>query len=116
MVRKVGRNRNEFSETDTETHTLDSVTAVTIAEANSARLFLSVTLDPNTITDARVFIRYYPAATDNIKHGTDVLTRVTTANDNLFHDRHEMDSDNVYTGEISAITNAGTLDVTVTEG
>ena len=109
-----GRNINSNAVASTNTFTLNSVTATTISGVNLERMSFSATIKPG-ITNVDVFIRYYPALTDDVKQGADVLTRRVLGNDNLFRPNMKMDTDNIYTGEISAITDIGTTDVTVTE-
>lgn len=95
------------------TYTINSVTATTIAVSNTSRIAFIASLDAGT-ADVNLFIRLYPAATDNIQKGI-ILARRTSSNDALYHPVWQMDGDNIYTGEISAITSAGTFDVHVTE-
>ena len=110
----IGRNINTNVEVDHAIVAINSVTATTIAAARSNRITFSACLEPGA-TDIEVFIRYYPAATDNIKQGKDVLTRITLGNDHLFRPYHEMLPDNIYKGEISAITAAGTVNLLIAE-
>jgi hypothetical protein len=110
---KTGRNINSNTVASVRTVEINSVTATTIALANDERIAFRVCLAPDAI-DEDVVIRYYPAATDNIFHG-DVLTRHTAGNANLFRPVHYMDKDNMYYGEISAMTLSGTHELFVTE-
>lgn len=111
---RLGANRNVNTEVDHSIVAINSVTATTIAVSRLKRMTFSACLEPG-IFDVNVFIRYYPAATDNIKQGRDVLTRYTAGNDNLFRPLHEMLPDNVYSGEISAICDAGTVNLLIAE-
>lgn len=108
-----GRNINSNDVATVTSYTLDSVTATTISVANSSRIYFSVCLDSG-VTDEDVAIRLYPAAADNIAKG-EFLTRRNSSNDSNFRPSWSMPSDNIYTGEISAITNSGTMTVHVTE-
>lgn len=113
MVDKTtGRTQNTHDTTETTLISINDTTAVTIANADSARVAFSATLVPDS-GDVDIYIRYYPASKDNIKQGDDVLTRHTMGNMNLFHPHHEMLTDTIYTGEISAISDFGTFDITV---
>lgn len=111
----LGRNRNILELPSHSIITLNSVTATIIAAPNPMRQFFVATLFPG-ISDENVFIRYYPAGTDNIQQGVDVLTRRLSGNDNLFHPRHEMNESSIYPGEISAISLEGLVDILVGEG
>lgn len=114
MTFKLGRTRNVSDTVVTNTYTINSTTATKIADVNDRRVYFSATLAPGN-DDIDVIIRYYPAAQDNTKHGTDVLTRYRASNDNRFHLRHVMTPDTIYTGEISAICQSGSVDIFVTE-
>ena len=111
----IGRTRNILEAPAHAIYTINSVTATKIADINSMRQYFVATLYPG-ITDEDVFIRYYPAATDNLLLGVDVLTRRLTGNDDLFHPRHDMKESSIYLGEISAMTLAGTAQLLVVEG
>jgi hypothetical protein len=113
MTLSIGRNTNTNDVATVTSYTLDSVTATTISVANPKRIYFSVCLDSG-ITDEDVAIRLYPAATDNIAKG-EFLTRRNASNDANFRPSWAMPVDNIYTGEISAITNSGTMVVHVTE-
>jgi hypothetical protein len=110
---KKGRNINSNTAASVTTVEINSVTATTISAANNDRISFRACLAPGTI-DEDVVIRYYPAATDNIFQG-DVLTRHTAGNANLFRPVHFMDVDNVYYGEVSAMTLNGTHELFITE-
>jgi hypothetical protein len=113
MAAMVGRNVNSNDTADVKVIEINSVTATTISIPNDKRISFSACLSPNLI-DLNIIIRYYPASQDNILRG-DVLTRVTAGNNNLFRPVHSMDTDNIYTGEISAISVNGTHDLYITE-
>lgn len=114
MAKNIGRNTNRNDAATVSTYTANAVNAIVIAPANPERIHFSVVLDPGAASE-EVYIRYYPAATDNAKKGTDVLVRLISGARNLLKDRHAMVVDNVYTGEISAITNTGAAVIHVTE-
>jgi hypothetical protein len=113
MAAMIGRNVNSNDTANVKVIEVNSVTATTIAIENADRMSFNACLSPNLI-DLNIIIRYYPAAQDNILRG-DVLTRVTAGNNNLFRPTHNMDTDNIYTGEISAISVNGTHDLYITE-
>ena len=73
---------------------LNSSTAVTILAADVQRLFFEINNNDGT---KDFWIRFYPAATDNIKHGIFITSK--TGSRTTF----QMKRDNMYTGEISAI-------------
>lgn len=113
MPSMIGRNTNTNDVATVKSYTLNSVTAITIALPNTSRIHFSVCLDFG-ITDEDVAIRLYPAATDDLPKG-EFLTRRTASNDALFRPSWTMTPDNIYTGEISAITTSGLMVVHVTE-
>jgi len=114
MTLTTGRNKNTNDIATTTIVSINSTTATTILASNANRLMFSATLAPGS-SNADIHIRFYAATTDNIKQGWDVLTRKTAGNDNLFHPNTKMSVDNIYTGEISAISESGTFDILVTE-
>ena len=113
MTESIGNNRNTNDTATVTAYTVNSTTATMISAANLRRINFSACLDPGTTT-VDVYIRYYPASTDNIKRG-DVITRDTFSNSSLFRPVHSMCSTNKYTGEISAISMSGSVVIHVTE-
>lgn len=113
-MKRIGRNINTTDTVATTSVTINSVTATTLLAANPNRLWAKVSLAAGTL-DQQAYIRDYAAATDNIKKG-EVIARVTSGNNNLFKPLYQTDTDNVYTGEISAIALAGTFTVHIMEG
>lgn len=114
MVSKVGNNRNTQDTVVTTTVPVNSLTAVTLAAANPDRLWLRISLDSG-LSNTEAFIREYPAADDNIKHG-ELLIREISSNHSLFNPIYKTDPDNVYTGEVSGIAFAGSFNLHVMEG
>lgn len=114
MTKKVGNNRNFQDTSVTTTVTVNSLTATVLAPANPDRLWVRISLDSGTLNQ-EVFVREYPAATDNNKAG-ELLIREISSNHSLFKPCYYTFADNVYTGEISGIADAGTFNVHVTEG
>lgn len=106
--------RQNKPSTTTTIVTLNAATATTIVSANTDRVYLSITFAPG-ITNIDAFIRYYPASTDNLKQGADILTRRLLGADSLFRSSHVMETNAIYTGEVSAIMDTGSVDVTITE-
>ena len=96
------------------THEINSVTPVDVLLENLKRQSSSFQLSPCT-SNVNVFIRPYPASQDAIKHGSMVLTRVISANDNLFIPFAESLQKYPPTNAWSAITDVGTVDIYVTE-
>lgn len=113
MPSTTGRNKNSNDVARVEEFTLTSTQSTKIADINPERMFFSVCLAPAT-ANVDVFIRLYPNADDNNKRG-EVLTRRLSGNDSLFRPNWQMPVDTIYTGEISAISNAGNVDIIVTE-
>lgn len=111
---KKGRNINKNTEVDHKIVEVNAITATELFPARDSRMTFTVTLQPGNF-DADVYIRYYDAGTDNIKQGVDVLSRRLSGNDSLFKGHHSMQTDNVYTGAISAISESGTFNILVSE-
>ena len=113
MPLKKGRNINSNTVATVTRVQVNSVTATTIAAVNPDRINLSVCLAHSTI-DVDVAVRAYPAATDNNLNG-EMLTRHTIGNANLFRPSWAMPTDNMYIGELSAMSQTGLVDIIVTE-
>lgn len=117
MTVKVGRNVNTSDNGAVTTYTVNSTTATTIRPALPVPLrggiFFRVDMAPGT-SDRDVFIRVYPASQDNTKHGM-LLSRRFSGNDNASVFHVELPSADKFTGEISAICDSGSVDVSVTE-
>lgn len=109
----VGRNVNRNTETTQSIVSLNSTTATKIADKNLARIYFSICLNCS-VSPACVFIKLQAALVDNLKVG-EILFRNFTGNDNAFQMRWEMSPDNIYNGEISAISELGNVDIHVTE-
>lgn len=86
--------------------TLNSSTSVKIADANPNRIYFYVTNDGST---EEAWIKLQAAGVDNDKKGIFLNKKAIYRND------WGMPVDNVYTGEICAIAEAGTPSVYVTE-
>lgn len=108
----IGRNVNTNESASVNTFTL-TTTPTVIAPANAKRIYFSVCMEPGTTTE-NVAIRLYPAATDTTFQG-ETLVRRTATNDNLLKQDWRMPTDNIYTGEISARCDSGSVNVYVTE-
>ena len=104
-----------FSDTATVKNpiSLNDATAVKIADANDSRGFFEVNMLPG-IANKCVFIRLYAKDDDNIKRGG-WIGQFNQGNDVFFSPEWRMSGKKVYTGEISAIVQAGAQDVYVTE-
>ena len=109
----IGRNVNSNDVATVTTYEINSVTATVISVSKLRRIVFSACLDSD-ITSVDVYIRLYPAAADNLKRG-EVLTRDTFGNSSLFRPSWAMTPDNIYTGEISAISLSGSVFIHVTE-
>lgn len=112
MTLKIEGNINR-NDTATTTVVTVGTTPVTILAADDNRIRFSVTLMPGTF-DVDVAIRLYPAAYDTTFQGYDVLSRRFQGNDNAFRPHMNIDANNMYTGEVSAMTLTGTVDLLVT--
>jgi hypothetical protein len=113
MAEMIGRNINSNDTAVVSTYELNSVTATVISAAEPSRIHFSACLDSDT-TSVDVFIRLYPASADALMRG-EVLTRDTFGNSSLFRPSWTMTPDNIYTGEISAISLSGIVFLHVTE-
>lgn len=106
MTKRIESTRNTNDEATITTTILNTTTAVKIADANPKRLFFHV----NNNDSAHAFwVRLYPAAQDNIKQGFFISSKVGIKN------WWEMQVDNDYIGEISAISVTDTPIAYVTE-
>lgn len=107
MSQNTGRARN-FNDTATVAAgiAVNAVTSTLIAAANPDRLFLHVSGNSN---NRNMFIKLQAAAIDDIQKG--IYLSMTKDGSN----RWEMPGDNIYTGEVSAITDGGLANVYVTE-
>lgn len=110
MTNKVGRNQNVTDTVNTTTVGINSTTSTTLLAANPDRLWAKVSLDVGG-GQAGAFIRDYAAATDNNKAGELIFRTAQGA-----VSKYVTIVDNVYTGEISAISVSGTINVHVMEG
>lgn len=113
MPENIGRNRNTNDVARVEQLTILSTQSSKIADVNAKRIFFNVSLDADTDT-VDLIIRLYPNGDDNDKRGI-TLTRRLAGNDSMFNLTWTMPTDNIYTGEISAISVAGDIAITVTE-
>lgn len=113
MTLKQGGNLNTDSVATTTTVEINDATATTLVASRPTRIYLAISMNGGSAEEL-VFLRFYAAATDNIKKGIILKRKVigaTSVNDTLFI----MDSNSMYTGEISAISESGTFDVHITE-
>lgn len=102
------------SDTATTITLLAGPTAQVLFSANQDRIGFSVYLvGGNSSTDCH--IRYYAAVTDDLTHGAGMLSRSASANKGLFQQSFTMTESAIYTGEISIITELGSVLVAATE-
>jgi hypothetical protein len=78
---------------------LNNSTSVKLIDANANRMFFSISVD------GTAWLKFQPAADDDLNRGILVATNSTFT----------MPVDNMYTGEISAISFSGTPNAYVTE-
>ena len=114
MTKSIKRVINTTDEPTTTTVSINSVTATVIAPANPRRMYVRISMDEG-VDDNEAFIREYPAGDDNLKRGI-LLIRDTSSNHSIIRLNYATLPDNVYTGEISAISLFGTFNLHVTEG
>lgn len=113
MTLKQGGNLNTDSVATTTTVEINDATATTLVVARGTRIYLAISMNGGT-AEEEVFIRFYAASTDNIKKGIILKRKIigaTSVNDTLF----VMETNAIYTGEVSAISESGTFDVHITE-
>lgn len=107
MTLQLGRNINKADiATVSDAIAVNTSTSVKVADANPDRIFLHINNDAN---DLAFWIKLQPASIDNDKKG-------------IFADKEakgrfdwEMPSDNIYTGEISVVSDASNQNIYVTE-
>jgi len=114
MTARKDGNVNTNDTPTTTTVLINSVTATTLLAANPKRLWIRVSMDSG-ITNEQAFVREYPAATDNTKHG-ELLIRDISSNHSLFKPCYFSMPDNIFTGELSAIAITGSFNLHITEG
>lgn len=105
-MRTLGRNRNTHDTATVTSYTLNSSTATVISVADPERMAFHVANDNGQFD---VYVRMYAASQDNVKHGI-LLSKSKGASNH-----YDMPTDNIYTGEISAIASAGNPVIMVTE-
>ena len=92
---------------------LNSSTSVKLVDANPNRLFFNVTIDWSS-SDNSIYIKLKAASIDNNKVWIWIWRRLDE-DWSYFKVDWEMPTDNIYTGEISAIMSSWTHTVHVTE-
>lgn len=110
----IGRNRNVVKTTFKAEIEVSSLAATKLLDANPDRIYATVSLAYGT-TDEAISVRERPATEDPTDPIGLILQRTASMNISLFHPVYRTMEDNVYVGEISAIAEAGTVDVWVTE-
>lgn len=113
MTQTIGRNRNVNDTATTAEYSLNSTTAIKIADANPSRTFFHVNINGGTSNES-IWIRLKAASEDNIKCGI-WIGRFIDEDGSFAKVCWEMPPDNIYTGEISAIMESGTHSVHVVE-
>jgi len=110
MTMHRGRNFNTNDVAAVTSVDLNSTTATKIADVNADRLTFHV--NSNDENNA-VWIKLQAASVDNDKKGIFLARNIAAAGPG--RSLYDMPTDNVYTGEISAISEAGTPTVYITE-
>lgn len=93
MAKRIGRNRNTVTETSMGTVSVDSITTAVVVGENLERIGLVIS-NPN---NQSCWIKEQAASVDNDKKGYYVIAG----------GKFIVPTDNVYTGEVSAIFNSG---------
>ncbi len=114
MTDKRGRSTNTNDTASVTTVSINSVSATTVIAANTERMFLNIAIADVNEPDVAIFIRLFAASVNNNKLGMP-LGKFTLGNNNIYKIEWEMPPDNIYTGEVSAITTLGTTVLNVTE-
>ena len=112
-MKSTGRNKNTNDIAVIITAEANNLTSTTLITANPERLFINISMDAG-VSDINVFVKLQAANVDNVKSGI-ILSRRTIGNDKFDVFRWDMPPDNIYTGEISIISDIGTVDIHVTE-
>jgi len=106
MTLRKERNRNTNDDSNVTTVVINSSTSTTISVANPNRISFDVN---NNNEDKACWIKYQAASVDNAKKGYYLHEK-----DKGIHNHH-MRADNIYTGEISAISDSGNITLYITE-
>ncbi len=109
MTKLIGRTVNRNDEADSDSIALNATTATKIADADPERIFFHVSIDGSG-NNTSVFIKLQAAGVDNDKEGIWIGSM-----GQYFKTCWEMQPDNMYTGEISAIMQSGTHTIIVTQ-
>jgi hypothetical protein len=107
MARVSGRNKNVNNVANVlDPVTVGSLVSVVVLPANPDRMYVQIN---NNNSVQHCWIKLQPASQDNDKKGI-FIHRLGGGNDTW-----EMPTDNIYTGEICAISDNGSSDIYVTE-
>lgn len=101
MSKTIGRNRNINNEATISNVTLNALTSTKISDVNNNRIAFEVSND----SSQDVWIKFEPAAANDLKEGILLFKR----------SNFEMPTDNIYTGEVSAIAEADGPTIHITE-
>jgi len=101
MAARIGRNKNTNNEADVDSAVaLNATTSTAVLSSNSERIYIAI-----AVTGGDAWVKLQPAAMDNDKKGIPICDGQT----------YELPTDNMYTGEISAIAVSGTPNAYPTE-
>ncbi|MEE8207794.1 MAG: hypothetical protein V3T88_02375 [Nitrosomonadaceae bacterium] len=107
MTIRIDRNKNtNDTATMSNAITLNGTTTITIATANPDRNYILI---HNNSAATACWVKLQAASVDDDKKGIFIDKSVPTPAE------WEMPVDNIYTGEISAISDSGAVDIYVTE-
>jgi hypothetical protein len=107
MSRVFGRNKNVNDTANVLAPIpVDATTSVVILPANPDRMYVQIN---NNDSNEDCWIKLQPASQDNDKKGIFMHRRGGG------NDEWQMPTDNIYTGEISAMSDSGTANIYVTE-
>ena len=107
MTKKIGRNKNWNDSSVITKVTINATTATKLLDAKSDRMSVTISADNDIYPEQfqKVWVREKSASVDNTKEG-----------DLLFPGGSmTMKVDNVYTGEVSAISEKRDIDLFITE-
>jgi len=101
MVKFIGRTQNTATDATLSEVVLNSTTSTIIGAVLPRRIFFSISNPSNR----DIWLKLQPAATDNDQKGVFIPR----------NGHWEMQIDNIYTGEISAISALGSPEIFITE-
>jgi len=107
MAFKIGKNRDENDTVTVSTATINSTTATKLLDANANRISVTISFENDVYPEnwQTVYIREYAAATDNTKKGVPLYPGGCVI----------METNAIYPGEISAISEKSDVTLQIQE-